>query len=78
MTVSTTAITFVDIPHDKVSLAGNSGIGKTTLFLRFKTGQFIEDVECIRADGEFQKFYPIDDEEVSVSLWTMCMQLYQE
>lgn len=66
MTVSTTAITFVDFPQDKVTLAGNCGVGKTTLFLRFKTGRFVDDVDSINVEGEFRKFWPVEGEEVSV------------
>ena len=69
MTVSTAAITFVDFPQDKVTLAGNCGVGKTTLFLRFKTGQFVDDVESVHTEGEFRKYWPLEGEQVSVSLF---------
>nr|ABD65447.1 Rab-like1 [Suberites domuncula] len=69
MTVSTAAITFVDFPQDKVTLAGNSGVGKTTLFLRFKLGQFIENPDSIGCEGEFRKNWPVDGEEVSMTLY---------
>ncbi len=68
MTVSTAAITFVDFPTDKVTLAGNCGVGKTTLFLWFKEGRFVEDVRTVTMDGEYQKRWHLEEEEeVSVS-----------
>ncbi len=68
MTVSTAAITFVDFPSDKVILAGNCGVGKTTLFLWFREGRFVEDVRSVRMDGECQKKWEIEEEEFSVSM----------
>lgn len=72
MTVSTGAsrIRFgEDFPHDKVTLAGNCGVGKTSLFLRFKFGRFVENTEAgtLQAQGEYKKQWQEDDLDFSVS-----------
>ncbi len=56
-----------DFPHDKVILAGNCGVGKTTLFLRFKKGSFQEDITPGTVASEHQKQWQRDGIDISVS-----------
>ena len=59
-----------DVPLDKVVLVGNPGVGKSTIFQRFKTGLFVREEELThhdKAGQEHQKVWEVGDEEVSVS-----------
>ena len=60
-----------EVPLDKVVLVGNPGVGKSTIFQRFKTGRFVREQELTHHDKEgqeYQKVWDVGDEEVSVSL----------
>ena len=53
---------------DKVVLVGDVGVGKTSLFLRFKTGQFQQTTPSHNPrDGECQKEWTLGTTKVSVS-----------
>lgn len=56
-----------DFPHDKVILVGNCGVGKTTLFLRFKDKQFVEDIVPGSVVAEQQRQWQKDGVDISVS-----------
>ena len=54
---------------DKVVLVGDVGVGKTSLFLRFKTGQFHQTTPSHNPrDGEHQKEWTLGTRKVSVSV----------
>ncbi len=55
-----------DFPHDKVILAGNCGVGKTTLFLWFKEREFVEDIRPGTV-AEQQRQWQRDGVDISVS-----------
>lgn len=58
------------LPRDKVVLVGNPGVGKTTIFQRFKTGKYLRKEELSHHDREGQEFYKVwtvGDREVTVS-----------
>ncbi len=57
-----------DFPHDKVILVGNSGVGKTTLFMWFKERRFVEDIRPGSVVVEQQRQWQKDDVEISVSI----------
>ena len=48
---------------DKVILVGDVGVGKTSIFTRFFTGEF----KPVGKEAEIQKTWLINDVEVSVS-----------
>lgn len=53
---------------DKVVLVGDVGVGKTSIFLRFKTGEFQETTPSHNPrDGEFQKEWSLLGSTMSVS-----------
>lgn len=52
---------------DKAVLVGDVGVGKTSLFMRFKTGRFPDSPSHNPRDGEHQKKWNINGKEVSVS-----------
>ncbi len=52
---------------DKAVLVGDVGVGKTSLFMRFKTGKFPDSPSHNPRDGEYQKKWSINGSEVSVS-----------
>lgn len=52
---------------DKVVLVGDVGVGKTSLFVRFKTGEFTDNVSHNPREGEYQKKWVVDGKNVSVS-----------
>ena len=59
-----------DVPRDKVVLVGNPGVGKSTIFQRFKTGRFVREQELTHHDKEgqeYRKTWAVGEEEVSVS-----------
>ena len=60
-------VNFMESPPDKVVLVGDVGVGKTTLFMRLKTGQFVENIAHNPRLGEFNKKWNIGQNEVSVS-----------
>ena len=57
----------MESPPDKAVLVGDVGVGKTSLFVRFKTGQFSDDVSHNPREGEYQKSWVAEGKEVSVS-----------
>lgn len=59
-----------DVCRDKVVLVGNPGVGKSTIFQRFKTGKFVRERELTHHDKEgqeYRKIWRLQDQEVSVS-----------
>ena len=59
-----------NIPQDKVVLVGNPGVGKSTIFQRFKTGRFVPVEELTHHDKEGQECYKawtVGDGQVAVS-----------
>ena len=60
-------VNFMESPPDKVVLVGDVGVGKTTLFMRFRTGKFVENTTHNPRLGEHSKKWDVNDEEVSVS-----------
>jgi small GTP-binding protein len=46
-----------NVPQDKVVLVGNPGVGKSTIFQRFKTGKFVPVEELTHHDKEGQECY---------------------
>ena len=67
MSVEASDINLMESPPDKVVLVGDVGVGKTTLFLRFKTGEFCENHSHNPREGEYHKKWQVDGSEVSVS-----------
>ena len=67
MSVEASDINLMESPPDKVVLVGDVGVGKTTLFLRFKTGEFCENHSHNPREGEYHKKWQVEGEEVSVS-----------
>ena len=60
-------VNLMESPHDKVVLVGDVGVGKTTLFMRFRTGQFVENTTHNPREGEYHKSWTVQGGEVSVS-----------
>ncbi len=67
MASTDTDVNLMESPPDKVVLVGDVGVGKTTLFLRFKTGEFTENTSHNPREGEYRKMWDIGGREVSVS-----------
>lgn len=57
----------LDSPPDKAVLVGDVGVGKTSLFVRFKTGEFSDNVSHNPREGEYQKKWTVGGRQVSVS-----------
>lgn len=54
---------------DKVVLVGDVGVGKTSIFLRFKTGKFQETTPSHNPrEGEWRKEWSVAGSTVSVSV----------
>ena len=63
-----TGSSLTDSVLDKVVLVGDVGVGKTSIFLRFKTGEFQETTPSHNPrDGEYQKEWQVAGSTVSVS-----------
>ena len=60
-------VNLMESPPDKVVLVGDVGVGKTSLFVRFKTGEFSANISHNPREGEYQKRWLVDGREVSVS-----------
>ncbi|XP_031565808.1 ras-related protein RABE1c-like [Actinia tenebrosa] len=54
---------------NKVILLGMSGVGKTSLFLRIKDGQFNSDTTNIRTDQAIKKTIQVGQETVEMTLY---------
>lgn len=67
MALTETDVNLMESPPDKVVLVGDVGVGKTTLFLRFKTGEFTENTSHNPREGEYHKKWTAGGREVSVS-----------
>ena len=68
MSIEVSDVNLMESPPDKVVLVGDVGVGKTSLFLRFKTGEFSESTSHNPREGEFHKIWQVDGSEVSVSV----------
>lgn len=65
---SATGSSLTESVPDKVVLVGDVGVGKTSIFLRFKTGKFRETTPSHNPrDGEYQKEWQVAGSTVSVS-----------
>lgn len=60
-------VNLMESPQDKAVLVGDVGVGKTSLFMRFKTGRFVEGTTHNPREGEFRKKWTLNGKEVSVS-----------
>ena len=67
MSVEVSDVNLMESPPDKVVLVGDVGVGKTSLFLRFKTGEFSENTSHNPREGEYHKQWQLSGSEVSVS-----------
>ena len=56
---------------DKVVLVGDVGVGKTSLFVRFETGQFKESTSHDPRKGEVRKEWNVGNSTVAVSVRTL-------
>ena len=53
--------------ENKIALIGDFGVGKTSIFNRFKTGAFSESVEHqTRKEADCKKTITVDGKEVTV------------
>ncbi len=56
------------MPEHKVVMIGDYNVGKTSMFLRYKTGKFPEDIdERVKRDMEVKKKIMVDGELVEVN-----------
>lgn len=69
MTQDSADVNLMESPPDKVVLVGDVGVGKTTMFMRFKKGEFVEGATHNPREGEHFKTWRTGDREVSVSAW---------
>ena len=67
MSVEVSDVNLMESPPDKVVLVGDVGVGKTSLFVRFKTGEFTENTSHNPREGEYHKNWQVDGTQVSVS-----------
>ena len=61
-------VNLMESPPDKAVLVGDVGVGKTSLFVRFKTGEFSENVSHNPREGEYQKKWAVQGKQISVSV----------
>ena len=67
-----------NLPEDKVVLVGNPGVGKSTIFQRFKTGKFVREEELTHHDKDGQECYKawtVGEQQVSVSCSYSCLSV---
>lgn len=55
-----------DPSPNKVVMLGNEGVGKTTMFLRFKTGRFVQTTAQTRYNAEHFKEWTVKGKPVKV------------
>ena len=60
-------VNLLESVQDKAVLIGDVGVGKTSLFTRFKTGIFREGTFHNPKEGEYTKKWSINGSNVSVS-----------
>ena len=58
-----------EIPDCKITLVGDSGVGKTSNIGRFVTGIFIKDMSSTAGLNYSQKLYEKDGKKVNLNLW---------
>lgn len=67
MSLSSEADKSVDPTTNKVVLVGDEGVGKTSMFLRFKTDRFIETTSSTRYQAEHYKEWTVRGTKVQVN-----------
>ena len=58
-----------DIPSCKITLIGDSGVGKSSIIGRFITGFFNEEMNSTLGLNYSQKFYEKNGKKISLNLW---------
>lgn len=58
-----------EIPDCKITLVGDSGVGKSSIIGRFVTGIFIKDMSSTPGLNYSQKLYEKDGKKVNLNLW---------
>lgn len=58
-----------EIPDCKITLVGDSGVGKSSIIGRFVTGIFIEEMSSTAGLNYSQKLYEKDGKKVNLNLW---------
>ena len=58
-----------EIPDCKITLVGDSGVGKSSIIGRFVTGIFIKDMSSTAGLNYSQKLYELDGKKVNLNLW---------
>ena len=58
-----------EIPDCKITLVGDSGVGKSSIIGRFVTGIFIKDMSSTAGLNYSQKLYEKDGKKVNLNLW---------
>ena len=58
-----------DIPSCKITLIGDSGVGKSSIIGRFITGFFNEEISSTLGLNYSQKYYEKNGKKISLNLW---------
>ena len=58
-----------EIPDCKITLVGDSGVGKSSIIGRFVTGIFIKDMSSTAGLNYSQKLYEKDGKKLNLNLW---------